>query len=145
MATRCRDAAIPSLYPPLRSLPARYNPPGLSPVPSVTRLALAGVRAVVDHANVHPLSIARKLIVASLCFVFLLCARPLTVSLPQPEQRASGDVDCHERRSLCRTFGLFLPNGAVRHMHLKLFSSLTSNHCCPLPCPLPSHDPLIFG
>ena len=134
MAIRCRDDAVPSLYPPLRSLPARYNPPGLSPVPSVTRLALAGVRAVVDHANEHPLSIARKLIVASLCFIFLLCARPLTVSLPQPEQRASGDVDCHERRSLRRTSGLFLPTGAVRHLLFKLFlSSLTSHHCCTLP------------
>ena len=57
MAIRCRNAPIPSLYPPLRSFTARYNPPGLSSVSSVTRLSFAGVRAVVDHANEHLLSI----------------------------------------------------------------------------------------
>ena len=55
MAIRCRDTVIPSLYPPLRSFTARYNPPGLSSVPLGTRLPLADVCEVLDHANEHPL------------------------------------------------------------------------------------------
>ena len=49
-----RDAVLSSL-PPLGSPSARYNSPGLSPVPLASQLALAGGRALVDHANEHPL------------------------------------------------------------------------------------------